>query len=242
MDRFYYLDKQDITEISCHIVVPLLNEQILTLRTQFKDLEKNIKLVEDISEFGLVYDKTKKLKFHECSLDVQIISDDDIADLEKMNNGISMVKQGFQMQIDGVVGVISGLFACYSSPKQSDYEFSEISINGDNAKFVFKKDNLEVTDVFTKEGCFSTMIMPTGKSEAKIKYIRVHDKFIIDSFEINLTQDGMTTLSTYSIEYQDINNLIFPSKIATKSKTTLKGTEMTSQFDILFTDYKVKGK
>ena len=163
MDRFYFLDKQNFDNVSCRVVLSTLDEMLSNIKIQLKPLEDKIKIIEDISEFKLNFNRTHGLSFNLPSFDARIISEEGIRDRDQVERGIKYMKNGFQMQIDGVTQMIRGLFETYLSPKESDYNIKEVTISGDEAKMVYEKEGNEFTDIYSKNECNSTVIMLSGK-------------------------------------------------------------------------------
>lgn len=240
MDRFYFLDKQNFDSVSCRVVVPSLDEMLSNIKTQLKPMEDKIKITENISEFKLNFNRTHGLSFNLPSFDARIISEEGIRDRDQAERGIRYMKNGLQMQIDGVTQTIRGLFETYLSPKESDYNIKEVTISGDEAKMVYEKEGSEVTDIYSNSECNSTVIMPSGKTQSNIKFTIVGDKLIMHNASIQLSQTSMSTSTDISIYYKKVKSIIFPTKITGKSKVVMQNMTQEGQLEINLVDCMVK--
>ena len=210
------------------------------MKTQLNQNELNLKFVDDLPAFSVIYDN-KEVNFKKPSLDIIIMSDKDIADRDRVEKGISTIKAGFNMQIDGVTTVLTGLFQTYTSPNEPIYNFIEMSISGDAAKFVYKKKDMLFTDIYTANEYHSTMTSHDGTVVAKVSYERKYDKLIVKNTEIAINLgDMLHSVSYLTIEYADIGKILLPVKIIARTQSITKGQETKGQFDILLTDCKVK--
>jgi hypothetical protein len=236
MDRFYFLDKQNFDSISCRVVVSTLDEMLSNVRTQLKPFEDKIQIVEDISEFKLNFNRTHGLSFNLPSFDARIISQEGIRDRGQVERGIKYMKNGFQMQIDGVTQMIRGLFEAYLTPKESDYSIKEVTISGDEAKMIYEKEGNQTTDIYSKNTCNSTAIMPSGKAESNMNFAIVGEKLLIDNVSIQLTQASMSSNTDLVIDYKEIKGIIFPTKIISKSKLVMGNMAQEGQFEINLVD------
>jgi hypothetical protein len=240
MDRFYFLDKQNFDNVSCRVVLSTLDEMLSNIKTQLKPMEDKIKIIEDISDFKLNFNRTHGLSFNLPSFDARIISEAGIRDRDRVERGIRYMKNGFQMQIDGVTQMIRGLFEAYLSPKESDYNIKEVTISGDEAKMVYEKEGSEVTDIYSKNECNSTVIMPSGKTQSNIKFTIVGDKLIMHNASIQLSQTSMSTSTNFSINYKEVKSIIFPTKIISKTKVVMQNVVQEGQFEINLVDCTVE--
>ena len=240
MDRFYFLDKQNFDNVSCRVVVSTLDDMLSKIKTQLKPMEDKIKIIEDFSEFKLNFNRTHGLSFHLPSFDAQIISEEGIRDRDRVERGIRYMKNGFQMQIDGVTQMIRGLFETYLSPKESDYNIKEVTIGGDEAKIVYEKEGSEVTYVYSKNECNSTVIMPSGTTQSNIKFTIVGDKLIMHDASVQLSQTSMSTSTNISINYKEIKSIIFPTQIIGKSKVVMQNMAQEGQYEINLVDCTVE--
>ena len=218
IDRFYLLDKQNFDNVSCRVVLSTLDEMLSNIRTQLKPFEDKIQITEDISEFKLNFNRTKGLSFNLPSFDIRIISEEGIRDRDQVERGIKYMKDGFQMQIDGVTQMIRGLFEAYLSPKENDYNIKEVTIRGDEAKMVYEKEGNEFTDIYSKNKCNSTVIMPSGTAQSDMQFTIIGDKLLMDNASIQLSQTSMSSNTNVFINYKEVKGIIFPTKIVSKSR------------------------
>jgi hypothetical protein len=240
MDRFYFLDKQNFDKVSCRVVVSTIDEMLSNIRTQLKPFEDKIQIIEDISEFKLNFNRTRGLSFNLPSFDARIISEDGIRDREQVERGMKYMKNGFQMQIDGVTQMIRGLFEAYLTPKESDYDLKEVTISGDEAKMIYEKEGNQFTDIYLKDNCNSTAIMPSGKSQSYMRFAIVGEKLLMDNVSIQLNQAGMSSNTDLVIDYKQIKGVIFPTKINSKSKLIMGNMAQEGQFEINLKDCTVE--
>jgi hypothetical protein len=240
MDRFYYLNKQNFNDISCRIKVSSLNDSLAQVREQLKPLGGKIKIVENISEFSLNFNKDSGLTFNLPSFDVKIVSDKSIKDREKVETGIKYMKQGFQMQIDGVTTTISGLFASYILPKREDFNIKAITVNKDKAKIVYEMGQGKFTDIYKGKTCKQIMQSPSISSQANVTFRDVGEKLILDMADVTVKLVDATIDTKMSVEYQEVKNIVFPAKLVTDFKMASKNQKQEGQIIIFFENCEIK--
>jgi hypothetical protein len=240
MDRFYYLNKQNFNDISCRIKVSTLDASLAQVREQLKPLEGKIKITENSAEFSLNYNKDSGLTFNLPSFDVKIVSDKGIKDREKLETGIKYMKQGFQMQVDGVTTTIRGLFASYILPKREDFNIKKITVNKDKAKIIYEAGQSKFTEVYEGKTCKQIMESPSLSSQTTIKFRDIGEKLILDMADVTLKSIDATTDTKMSVEYQEVRNISFPAKLVTDFKMEFKNQKMEGQVIIFFENCEVK--
>lgn len=240
MDRFYYLSNQNFSDISCRIKISTLNDSLAQVREQLKPLEGKIKIIENISEFSLNFNKDSGLTFNLPSFDVKIVSDKNIENRERVETGIKYMKQGFQMQIDGATTTIRALFDSYILPKRENFNINVITVNKDKAKIIYEKEQSKFTDIYAGKTCKSIMQSPSISSQANLKFRDVGDKLIFERGDVTLKMGDGTVDTKMSVEYQEVKGIVFPAKLVAVYQTVSKNLKQEGQVTIFFENCEVK--
>lgn len=241
MERFYYLDKQSFNNISCEIYVSPLNEMLADTKEQFKKIEDKIKISDNITDFRLNLNEEKGLTFIKPSLDVKIISEEEVKDRTKLDLGIEQVRLGFKMYVDGTIHALEGLFGMYIAPKKESLKINQILRNSNEFKVIYETDGYTYTDVYSGDHCVSEEVSNSKNIKILVKseFTKVDDKFIVKIADIHIDDSGSIQDATMTIDYQKINAIVFPSKIVSQSKIRLPAGHMEGRMEIFLKNCKV---
>jgi hypothetical protein len=240
-ERYYYLDKQHFNKISCAIEVPLMANLIEQIKRQLGPLEKNIEIKENIKSFALTYNPKSGLNFSDPELDIILKSKEGINDPVKVEEGIGMMKNGFKMQIDGVKNIIKGLFDDYSYPKQEDYKDLVVTKKSETYIVKYFRGKNKYTETYSGNIIDVSQEGVTVNIKSKQNYVTTKDdKLIIEkgSASTNLPTGNMKMI--FSIEYQDVEDIVFPKNIKVIFEQTMQSISQKGAFDIVLKNCQIK--
>ena len=240
-DRYYYIDKQQFNEISCTIEVPIMANLIEQMKKQLAHLKDNIEIKEDLSNFTLKYTPDAGLSFSEPKVEIVLINKEGIADLDRFNKGVEMMKNGFKQQVEGVKIAINGLFEGYYYPQIENYK--ELNIKKENDSFIvtYVIEDKNVTETYVGKTVKVFLNDNNSKLNSIQEYKEISNKkLILNSGSALLTQPMGTTKSNFEIEYQIVENVVFPKTIKSVFEQSIQSLNQKGSFDIHLTNCKLK--
>lgn len=232
-ERYYYLDKQQFNEIACVIEVPLVANLIEQIKKQLAPLQGKVEIRENLSSFVLTYSPKSGLRFSDPEIDIILKNKEGIADPEKVDNGIGMMKNGFKMQVDGVKNVLSGIFDDYCYPQKEKYE--DLVVNKNNGGFIVKyiREKSKVTENYLGNTIEISQDGTIAKINATQKYVATSDnKLILEEGSSVITQPAGTIKTDFEIEYQQVGNIVFPKKIKAIFEQNIQTISQKGTIDI----------
>ncbi|MCP4270279.1 MAG: hypothetical protein GY777_32675 [Candidatus Brocadiaceae bacterium] len=235
-NRYYCLDKQQFKEISCIIDVPSISNII----KQFEPLKENIEIRESLSNFTLTYTPDLGPSFTTPHLDIILINNEGVADPEKLKRGIGNVKTGFRGQVNGVKGIIKGIFDELSCPRKENYKDLVFTKNEEGINVQYTNENICITEKFFGNN-IETSQKGTGINVNSSKdYIETtNNKLILEKANVLFQQPAGTVKTVFLIKYQVVGNIIFPKNIKVVSEQTIQSKSQNSTFEINLINCKI---
>lgn len=245
MDRFYFLDKQKpFKKISCRIKLSSLDAIDKQLSTITKSSDA-IKYTEDFDNFSITMDKDRNFSFTKPTLDVELVSEENVKDPEKVKTGIEYIKSGFQQQIEGTISVLEELLKnVYFSPRKDEYSklvFTEDKKSG-SVKVTYKKDDVDVLELYKDTMITQTETSANQKADAKISFQKLNGKLVMKKADIKVLQGSSEIYTAFLVDYQKAGSIILPAKINAKVRTSVpdQNIKFDAEFYIGLTDCKVE--
>jgi len=239
MNQFYYLDKQNFNNISCDVEVSTISNNLAQLRAQLKPLEDRIKIVENLSDFRISFTRENGLEISMPSFDVKLISEEGIADRERVEAGIQMMKDGMRYQIDGAAQTIEGLFEEYSSPREGSINIKKMTREKDGVHILYEKDGAEVTKIYSGNTLKLSAIDSMHEVRSEETFEKAGGKLIVKSATAQVKQGPNTIGHDMSVEYQSIRSVVFPAKVTSRSTIITQDARQEGLFDIRFVNCRV---
>ena len=240
-ERYYYLDKQQFNEISCIVEVPLIVNLIEQIKKQLAPLKENVEIRENPSTFVLTYSPQSGLSFSDPEFDIILKNKEGIADPERVNNGINMMKNGFKMQVDGVKSILKGLFEDYSYPQKEKYKDLVVTKNREGYIVKYTKENNKYTETYRGNTINTFQEGGNTKIKSTQKYVTtINKKFILGKGIASINQPAGNVKMDISIEYQDIGNIVFPKNIKSIFEQTIQSISQKGTFDIALKNCEIK--
>ncbi len=232
-DRYYYLDKQQFDKISCVIEVPLMANLIEQIKKQLAPLQEKVEIIENLSSFALTYSPKSGLSFSDPEFDIILKNKEGIADPEKVEKGIGMMKNGFKMQVDGIKNILSGIFDDYCYPRQENYKDLVVTKNREGFIVKYIRENSNVTENYLGNTIKTFQDGISAKINAAQKYFATsNNKLILKQGSALITQPTGTIKTDFEIEYQEIENIVFPKKIKTLFEQNIQTISQKGTVDI----------
>lgn len=232
-DRYYYLDKQQFNEISCVIEVPLMANIIEQIKKQLDPLQEKVEIRENLSNFVLTYSPKTGLSFSDPEFNIILKSKEGIADPERVNNGIGMMKTGFKQQVDGVKIVLRGIFDDYCYPQKEKYKDLVVTKNIGGFIVKYIRENSNVTENYLGNTIETFQDGTIAKIKATQKYLATSDnKLILEEGSAVITQPSGTIKTDFEIEYQEVENIVFPKKIKALFEQNIQTISQKGTIDI----------
>lgn len=214
MDRYYHLDTQAFTRISCKVEAQPISGFVSQLRQQFSKMTDDLRMTDTLDSYTLVFDRTTGLSFNDPTLNIEVLSEKGMADPSRVRLGIQQVIHGFDGQVQGLDNQMKGLFEDYSSPKQTDMTITKITQDRDGAVIEFKKDAATGTDTIRGLAVHSVQSDPSMALTADSTYSKASDgKLILGKFSMQMKQPIQTTTIDEAMTYQTIEGILFPETI-----------------------------
>jgi hypothetical protein len=241
MDQFYYLDKQNFNNIVCEIYVPVFNDMVKQTKEQLQDIKDKIEIKENLSDFKLNLNKENGFTFIKPSLDIKIISEEGLQDRIKVDKGIEIMKTGFQMHLEGTLNLLKGLFAMYISPDSEQLKIKQISKDNNAFRVVYEIDGSQYTDIYSGNRCVSELVSASQKNKILIKseFMTINDKSVTKTADMHLDNAGSIHDVKMTIDYQMIDKIVFPAKIATQFKAVFPDGQMEGQSELFLRNCKI---
>lgn len=234
MNRFYYLDQQEFKRISCNIEVPIINNILSQIHTQFNQMRDKIDIKENIASFSLTYSNKKGLNINYPSLNVRIISEKGIADLSKAKKGIEMVNAGFKQQIEGVGEQLKGIFEGFETPKKDRYKIKEVKYDNGVCTVKYEKDSSNFTEIYSENQRKVTQIDSNG---GKISSIENYDKspngkLMLTNAHVNMDLPMTKIEMDVSLSYEKVKDVFFPTRVVSHINQFVQTIKQEGQIDI----------
>ncbi|WP_438466999.1 hypothetical protein [Marinomonas sp. PE14-40] len=231
-NSFYYLTDLNIKEVTCHIEVPLITNLIKQLNQQMLPLGSNVIVSSDLNTFSLKYSPKKGLSFTKPTFDIELASIEGVADPVKVEQGISMMKTGFNNQVDGVINQIEGYFVEYNRPVPLDY--SNLIVNGNSVSYL--KDKMNVKSTFNEDEVVTESSGNGTKLSSHSEYKKIQgEKYVLESADLSMTMPTSDIKMSASISYQSIDGIVFPLSINTSFENKVQTISQTGKIQINLT-------
>ena len=230
MSRYYYIDQQAFSQITCNIEAQPLRSSAEQIRQQLSGLTDKIRMTETLDSYRLIFDKKDGLSFKDPTVSIDILSEKGMADPAKVKRGVGEIVDGFNREVQGVDTQLKGLFDGYETTKQGDIAVDAVEITSDGAVLKYRKDGGSVTDTIRGAGAHTVQTLPGGSVTVDSSYKSVTgDKLILDGFDMKLDQPLQTISMHGSITYQSLDRVMFPDEI-TEHGTIENGQAIQTNF------------
>jgi hypothetical protein len=234
-DRFYNLDKQEFSSISCTIEVPVTKNQVKQLHAQFEPLKDKLEMRESLADFSLKYSKNEGLTIHYPSFDIKIISEEGMADPAKVKKGIETIKAGFKQQIEGAVMQLQGLFEGLETPKKNQYKITEIKDDKAAYTATYEKDNSTFTETYAHNQRKVKQV--SRNAEEKISSVEnykniANNKLFLTNAQAVINNTMGTMEISMTISYEKVKDILFPTRLESLFKQSMQTIKQEGQIDI----------
>lgn len=232
MSRYYHLDEQAFTDITCKIEVPPMQQALTAVRQQLAGMSDKLKITDTLDSYQLVYSRSTGLRFVDPTMSVAIVSEQGMSDPARVKEGIDQMEQGFKIQVQGVDTQIKGLFEGYESPKKSDITVDRVDVKGDGTVLEYKRQGVQFTDTIHGTDMHTVETIPNGNVTADSSYKTVADnELILDKFDMKMDQPFQSITMQAALTYQSLDGVVFPQEIAEQGM--IQNTQnMKTQFTI----------
>ena len=238
---YYLLDKQDFSQLSCHIDVPVADKFVQQLRVSMAHVADKIDFTDTLSSYRLTYSKLTGLHIEDPTIDVQVKPGVQIPDPAKVEKGRTEIHDGFSHLIQGVDAEITGLLSLLESGKPQDIDVQSIreTPGGYEFSMLDKRSNMQMTGTRSGMNLDTKFNSPAGDTTSTETLMALPDgKLVPKTIVIDTKQQQLVDSHvSVSMDYQPVGGLTFPSRIAVQATTqSLNTTQMNTTFDIAFTD------
>lgn len=214
MSRYYLIDQQSFSQITCDIEAQPLRNSIEQIRQQLSGLTDKVRMTETLDKYQLVFDKKNGLSFKDPAISIDILSEKGMADPAKVKNGIGEIVHGFDQEVQGTDTQLKGLFEDYESTKQGDIAVDGVEVTSDGVVLKYRKDGSTFTDTIRGSATHTVQTLPSGVVTSDSSYKGVTGaKLILDSFDMKMDQPLQTISMHASITYQSLDGIMFPDEI-----------------------------
>lgn len=234
MDRFYDLNKQEFSNISCTIDVPATNNLVKQLRMQFEPMKDKIEIKENLSDFRLNYSNPNKVNISYPSFDIVIISEEGIADPAKFKKGLEQIKIGIEQQLEGVGMQLTGILEGFDSSQKSKYKIKEIKDDGKSYKAVYEKDGSNFTETYSHNQRKVKQISKNGDEITSTENYKniANNKLLLTDAQANIKNSMSNMEMNMKLSYEEIKAVLFPTHINGYFKLTMQTIKQEGEFEI----------
>lgn len=224
MSRYYNLDEQAFSDITCKIQVDSLQNTLAQTKQQLARFSGNLKIIDTLDQYQLVYSKSTGLQLDDPSMSIDIVSEKGMSDPARVRKGIGDVEEGFRTQVQGADKEIKGLFEGYGNGKKGDIVVEKVDLTADGATLEYKRQGFQVTDTVHGSEAHTVQATPDGNVVADASYKTVAgDKQILDKFDMKMDQ-SLQSFSAHSVViYQLLDGVLFPQEL--DQQATLQSTQ-----------------
>lgn len=235
MDRFYNLDKQEFKTVSCNIEVPLTINQVKQTKAQLEPMKDNIELRENLKDFSLTYSKNGKLNINYPSIDIMIISEKGMTDPIMVKKGIEIAKNGFKMQMEGAGMQLQGFFEAFTTPKKGILKIKKIKDDKTTYTLEYEKENDTFNEIYLKNQRKVKQKSKNGDEISSVENYKniANNKLLITDAQVITKNASMGNIEmNVTFSYENVKNVIFPSRMEIQFKQTVQNIKQEGQFDI----------
>jgi hypothetical protein len=242
LNNFYTLDQQNFSSISCKIEVPIINNNLSQIHSQFSQFRDKIVIKENLATFSLIYRKSGGLTIYYPSLDIRIISEKGIADPAKVRKGIEMVKTGFKQQVEGVGEQLKGIFEGFETPKKNHYKMEEVKNDNSVYTVKYEKDNSHFTEIYSDN---QRKVIVVDSNGGKISSIENYEKapngkLVPRNAHVTIDQQMAKMEMDLSISYEELKAIYFPTHVASHFNQSIQTMRQEGQVDIFLKNCTLK--
>ena len=236
-EQYYYLDRQPLKEITCRIDVPLISDLVERIKQQLAPLQDKIEIRENLSPFALTYTPSDGLRFTDPEFEVIVKNSSDVADPEKLKNGIATMQSGFNQQIEGVKEILRGIFDDYASPTQKRYQNLSLARTEEGVVISYEFKGYQVTETYRDHTIRTLQTGPNAKITATQTYGDTSGgKLLVQQGSATIEQPMGTVQTDFTIDYQTVNQVMFPKTITNHTEFTVNGVLQKGTVDIFLKD------
>lgn len=214
MSRYYHLDQQAFDQIICGIEAEPLQSALSEMRKQLVGMPDKLRVTDTLDRYQLIFDKHDGLLFVDPSMNIDILSEKDMADPSRVRKSIGEMIHGFDQQVQGGDAQLKGLFEGYQTTKRGDIAIDDIEVTSDGAVVKYKKDGGTVTDTIRGADIHTVQSLPTMSVTVDSSYKPFNgSKLVLDEFDMKMDQPLQPVSIHGSVKYQSISGIVFPEEI-----------------------------
>lgn len=234
LNKFYTLDQQEFESVSCNIEVPMINNLLRQLYTQFSDARDKIVIKEDLKKFSLIYRKSGGLTINDPTFEIRIISEEEVADPIKVRSGIEMINTGFKIAIEGAVSQIKSIFEVLEMPKKDQYKMEEVKNDNNVYTVKYEKDNSHFTEIYSDNQRKVTGVDSNdGKMSSSENYEKApNGQLVLRNAHVTVDAPMSKIEMDISISYEELKTVYFPTHIASHFNQYIQTVRQEGQTDI----------
>lgn len=234
MDDYYFLDKQEVNRVTCHVVLSTLNSA--SLRDQLKQFGDKIALQENLNDFKVVYSKKDGVSFVTPHVSVSLVSNEGVKDPKQVQKGIEMINNGVKMQIDGATQIIKGTLDDLVSPQISTMADLDVSNKEGSTTVKYSKENVSHLEVYSGDTKKTSAKAQGSEIEETQVFSRLNGKLAPFKDVIQLRQGDTLLDTTTAIQYQNLGKLFFPSVLDQQIQVKGPNLKQEGQINISIKD------
>jgi len=229
-NRFYRLDEQNFNSISCKIEVSQIENQIKpAIELVSKSAQGKIEIKENLADFSLTYSKNGGVSIFYPSLDVKIISEEEMADPVKVKKGLEMMKDGFKQEIDGTATTLKELFEEYESPKKSKYKIKEVKEYEKTYMAKYEYENSNYIETCSNNQCKVKQTNSFGIEGSSVNnYKNIADnKLLLTDAHVTMTSNTMGNMEmNVKVDYEKVKDVVFPTQYEVHVKQSSQASNL----------------
>lgn len=212
LKRFYFIDEAPAKEIRCFIEAPALSEMIKRLSGV---PPKILKTTENLKDFEVVLKDKAPLRIIEPTLQLDVVSYDEVADKATFDEGMENVKRGFAMTVGGVRGMVEGIFAELIRPTSEELAAAKLTKSGEGFSATLTRGKVTVTHSYRDGKRFSKLSGGEYDKDITTEYTKVGGKDAVARISTVSRLAGkpeIASTETINIVYVDVDRIPLPSK------------------------------
>jgi len=218
--RYYQLDKQDFTSVTCKVSSPLADNLVQQIRNIMVQLGDSITVTDTLDSYRATYSRSGGLHFDDPTLDIVVKPGAKVADQAKIDDGRAKIRQGFATLIKSLDTQVGLVVETLESAKRGAYDIYYVN-ETDGGYTLSYKDTRNGAQITGEQSGHQLKLKVTAVSGGVVDYSMDFDSMPDGKLLMRtLTEDAqqqqlMKSHSVMNLEYQSVGGITFPQHLST---------------------------
>lgn len=222
--RFYMLDQQKFTSISCKVDAQLLDNLMQVMHASLAPLGDKVKVTDTLADYRLTYSSGTGLHMDDPTLQITSKPGITLPDPARFDDGVKKLTTAFASMVSGLDTELAAVFSIMQSSRQGDYDVLYVNETADgfSASMMDKKSGGPLTIALAGHTLTTKGSSGVGASmNAVSEYDPLPSgKLLLREITVDIDQSS-TTIHAQSVPtYQRLGDVTFPSHLSVKGSIT----------------------